>query len=731
MSGGRPLKEAPHKDGDHGGPSLGLAHRRRLSIRVVLVALGGLVALVAVLGTWQVLAARNSQRNELFNGELTAAHLASSTVASAVTSRLQLLENLANQPGSSQDVTSNSVAVLEPLLGELLRLYPQFSSMSVLDASGGLLAESPDWTLTPAVDQTRADSYSEVLRSGQSYVTGVFAAPTGGPAITLGAPVRGPSGQLSGVVQATVPISELSTAVGGSSLGGGGTLVIVDQKGRALTGPASSSPASFAGLSVVSRALHGLSGTTTAGVPGFGGDRLVAYAPVRTLHWAVVVEYPLSVLDGPVTALTERLVGIGAAVLVFAIAAAAGLWLLLRQLGRQRDEIAAIFSNVGEGVATLDAAGRVLNVNPALEKLTGRHAEELEQRTWPEVFVLHDDRGEVVEWPDSPASDAITHRSVIASRGYSLTLVNSDGQRVPVAITASPMYLDSLTPSGAVVVLRDVSREREVDQLKSSLVSTVSHELRTPLTLIQGFSELLLTRSDLDSVQSQAALTQIHASSQRLGRLIDDLLSVSRIESGRLTTDVEVLDLSQVVSEVVSSFAVDHDHRFTTDIALEANQVLGDRDKTLQVLTNLISNAVKYSPVGSLIRVEARQVARHAQIDVIDEGIGMSSEEAAGIFEKFSRSNRPEVRKVGGTGLGLYITKNLVELQGGQVWIKSQQGVGSTFTFTLPLARSHGTADTSTHPEGTSRSADTAGEWADVAKTETRGLAGSQRDAAN
>jgi len=725
VNGGERHRDAPHRDDDYAGPTLGLARKRRLSLRVVYCALGGLVALVAVLGTWQVLAARTSQRNQLLNGDLTAAHLASSAVSSAVNSRLQLLDNLANQPGSSEDVTANAAETLEPLLSELLLLYPQFSSMSVVGSSGNLVAESPSWPLTPAVDQTRSDSYLGVIRTGQSYVTGAFTAPTGGQAVTLGSPVRSASGQLAGVVQATLPVSELSSAVGGSSLGGAATLVIVDQNGHAVTGPASGSSTSFSNLPVVSRALHGRSGTTTTQVPGFDGSRLAAYAPVGSLQWAVVVENPLSALDGPVDALTERLVGIGAAVLVFAIAAAVGLWLLLRQLGRQRDEIAAIFSNVGEGVATLDAAGRVLKVNPALEQLTGHRSVELEGRSWPEVFVLYDDRGELIEWSQSVAAEAIRHRRVVASRGYSLTLLNAGGQRIPVAITASPMYTDSLTPSGAVVVLRDVSREREVDQLKSSLVSTVSHELRTPLTLIQGFSELLLTRSDLDSVQSQAALTQIHASSQRLGRLIDDLLSVSRIESGRLSTEVEILDLPQAVSEVISSFSVDNDHHFTIDVEPGAGRVLADRDKILQVLTNLVSNAVKYSPVGSTVRVEARPAGRHVQVDVTDQGIGMSSEEAAGIFEKFSRSNRPEVRKVGGTGLGLYITKNLVELQGGQLWLKSEPGLGSTFTFTLPLAGMRPSERGPTGPRTgalTEQPTETTGTSAEVPKT--KGLAG-------
>jgi PAS domain S-box-containing protein len=659
---------------------------KRLSLRLVFGALAGLVVLVAVLGTWQVLAARGSQRNQIVGGELTAARLASSAVSSAVNSRVELLENLAGQPGSSNLVDPGAVVQLQAILEELVLLYPQFSSMSVADSAGKIVAQSPSWPSTPAVSDTRHASYVEVTRTGRPYVTGAFEQPSGGLAVTLGAPVRNASGLPVAVIQATVPVGTISAAVGGTKLGGGGTLVIVDQYGHAITGPASQSTTSARDFPIVSQALHGKSGTATGTVPGFTGNHLVAYAPVKSLRWAVVVENPLSVLDGPVAALTERLVAIGALVVIFAIAAALALWLLLRQLSRQSDEVAAIFSSVGEGVATLEANGQVLKVNPALEQLTGHRAQDLEGSSWRDALVLYDERGEVVDWEHSVSAESIRSRDVVASRGYSLSLLSADGRRIPVAITAAPLFVDSPTPSGAVVVLRDVSREREVDQLKSSLVSTVSHELRTPLTLIQGFSELLLTRTNLDSTQSQAALTQIHASSQRLGRLIDDLLSVSRIESGRLSSEVETLDLSDLVSEVITSFSVDHDHSLVTDISPDMGPVLADRDKVLQVLTNLVSNAIKYSSTGSEVRVSARSVGSHAEIAVTDEGIGMTPAEASAVFEKFSRSDRPEVRKVGGTGLGLYITKNLVEIQGGQLWLQSEHGHGSTFTFTLRLA---------------------------------------------
>jgi PAS domain S-box-containing protein len=342
-------------------------------------------------------------------------------------------------------------------------------------------------------------------------------------------------------------------------------------------------------------------------------------------------------------------------------------------------------------VATLDLSGRPLRVNPALEQLVGRSADRVEGHDWSDAVPLFNERGYPIPWEQSLPAQAVRERRVVFNSGYDLHLACSDGRRVPVSMTAAPLVVaDKL--AGAVVVLRDVSHEREVDQLKSSLVSTVSHELRTPLTMIQGFSELLLTRDDLGPVRSRDALERVHVSSKRLGRLIDDLLSVSRIESGKLTADLAPVALSVVIADVVASFEAQSGRQFLTEVDPELGPVLADQDKVLQVVTNLVSNAVKYSSVPSAIEIGACVVGDHAEISVTDHGIGMSEEEQSHLFERFARADRPEVRLAGGTGLGLYITKSLVELQNGQLWARSSRDRGSTFSVSLPLARAPGDA---------------------------------------
>jgi signal transduction histidine kinase len=270
-----------------------------------------------------------------------------------------------------------------------------------------------------------------------------------------------------------------------------------------------------------------------------------------------------------------------------------------------------------------------------------------------------------------------------ATKGYEQFVLRQAGDAIPFAGNAAPVLDEGGRLLGWVQVLRDVTFEREVDRLKSSLVSTVSHELRTPLTMIQGFSELVLTRN-LSSEKSDEALRHINTSAQRLARLIDDLLTVSRIESARTEVRAVALDLRATLDDVVAEFK-DRRH-VDVDMDPELGRVLADPDMVVQILTNLISNAVKYSPAGSPLSVHVRRMADGADISVTDQGIGMSEAEQARLFERFFRADREAVKAVGGTGLGLYFTKHLVTLQGGQMRVKTKLGEGSTFAFTLPLA---------------------------------------------
>jgi PAS domain S-box-containing protein len=658
-------------------------------IRLAFVALALLVGAVAVLGAWQVTSARSSQLHQIESGEKTSAHLGASALSSALDSRLDLVSNLASKPGISEAFTPPSSVQALKLVLALHEIYPEFASFEAIDSSGALIARWPvDSSLSGknlsgqsgvhAVIHTLHPAVSGALReSGQSRQL----------VVGLATPVLDATNHLVGVIQGTVSVSRLGSIIGGTPLPNG-TLVLIDHQGHLLSGPKADAGHSYRSSPFVAAALAGHTGAGSGSVPGLSGSRLIGYAPVAATGWAVLAESPSSVLDQPVTALVERLTAIALLVLLLAAGTALLLWSLLRRLAREQERAGALLASVGEGVATLDPSGVVVRVNPALERITGQAERDLQGRLFSEVLPFYNQQGSPIAWDESIVAKAMGDDAVTASSGYSLYLGTSDGRRIPIGVTASPLVVSGEL-EGAVVVIRDVSHEREVDLLKSTLVSTASHELRTPLTMIQGFSELLLERTDLDGAQVKDGLEQIHSSSQRLGRLIDDLLSVSRIESGKLALDLTPLDLREVVAGVIAPFASTSDRIFEVQIDDRVPFVLADRDKTLQALTNLISNAVKYSSEGTTVRVAVKAGDGHAEVSVTDEGIGMDPQECAQVFEKFSRADRPEVRKAGGTGLGLYITKNLVELQNGQLWVTSVLGQGSTFSFTLPMTDAH------------------------------------------
>ncbi|MGQ9627652.1 MAG: GAF domain-containing protein [Anaerolineae bacterium] len=227
---------------------------------------------------------------------------------------------------------------------------------------------------------------------------------------------------------------------------------------------------------------------------------------------------------------------------------------------------------------------------------------------------------------------------------------------------------------------------KEIDRMKSSFLSTAAHELRTPLTSIRGFSELLLVRKDIGPEERQQFLEFIHKQAVALTRLVDDLLDLSRIESGRgFHIAAEPVDMSQVIEENVRIFSEQsaiHSYRI---VGPEKWPVLiGDKDKLSQVMRNLLSNATKYSPQGGEVVIEARNKEGYLEISVSDQGIGMSAEQVARIFEKFYRGDASNTA-IEGTGLGMVIVRHIVEGHGGKIWVESEQGVGTTVTFVLPL----------------------------------------------
>jgi two-component system phosphate regulon sensor histidine kinase PhoR len=342
---------------------------------------------------------------------------------------------------------------------------------------------------------------------------------------------------------------------------------------------------------------------------------------------------------------------------------------LYQRVAIERERSYAILSNVADGIVAVDREGKVVLWNEAAEAITGV----------PAAAALGRTPIEVLQRELASDEDRVGERLLAIQRG---------GEEVWLSLTEAIMRDPVGSVSGRIFAFRDVSAERIVDQMKSAFVSTVSHQLRAPLTSIYGFAETLLRRDVLfGESERETFLGYIASEAQRLTSIVDTLLTVARLEAGDLHVEVAPTDLRAVVSEVVTSVqqgaAVDG-HRFVLQLPEEPLAASADAEKLGQILTNLIDNAVKFSPDGGTVTVEAHRRRGRVEVRVVDEGQGIPEAEREHIFSKFHRSETSGGS--GGAGLGLFIARGLVVAMGGRIWVDSAEGGGSSFAFDLPLA---------------------------------------------
>jgi two-component system phosphate regulon sensor histidine kinase PhoR len=241
---------------------------------------------------------------------------------------------------------------------------------------------------------------------------------------------------------------------------------------------------------------------------------------------------------------------------------------------------------------------------------------------------------------------------------------------------------------GAVMVFHNITELRHLENIRRDFVANVSHELRTPLTNIKGYAETLLEGALNDKKNAKEFLEIIHTDSDRLARLVDDLLDLSRLESGQSKLDLKACSMALVAKKVISLLkkeAEDKSISISTEMVKD-EKVLADESKISQVLLNLIDNAIKYTPENGTISISAQAKAAVVEVRVSDTGIGISDKDLPRIFERFYRVDKARSRELGGTGLGLSIVKHIVQEHKGSVRVESLVGQGSTFTFTLPKA---------------------------------------------
>lgn len=351
----------------------------------------------------------------------------------------------------------------------------------------------------------------------------------------------------------------------------------------------------------------------------------------------------------------------------------------------ERRRIDALLESSADGIMVLNPDLTVERINRALVSLTG----------WPAKGVLEHPHDKLIAWARLDSKQTLSQ--AVAS-GWPLRdknrplyvegeLRRKNGSVVSVGITYAPLLGRSDRLLNIIGVVRDITRFREADVLKDTFISVVSHELKTPVAIIKGYAETLRRpEARRDPALMEEMLGAIADESDRLARLVDDLLDASRLQAGGLPfQEVEDVDLRTLARRVVERYSRQSDrHRLVLDFPEEFPVVKGNPKRLDQVLDNLVSNAIKYSPQGGEVRIAGEATPAEVTLSVKDSGVGIPFEEQERIFDRFYRVQNPETRAASGTGLGLYLTRAIVQAHGGRIWVESTLGQGATFYVALP-----------------------------------------------
>lgn len=357
------------------------------------------------------------------------------------------------------------------------------------------------------------------------------------------------------------------------------------------------------------------------------------------------------------------------------------------KLEEYRVRTEAMINSLGEGLIVTDEQGKITTVNPYALNTLGYEAHELIGTWFPKSIVAVDQRSQPISQLDRPIIHALTTGQAVSN---TMLYRRKDGGIIPVFITVSPILIND-QPSGAIEVFRDLTEEKRLDIAKDEFVSLASHQLRTPATGVKLILAMLGAGDfgPLTPTQSKYLEKAIRSNDRQI-QIIEDLLNAARVDSGKMELEFEPCDLVTIVRDAVSehlSIIQSRQQMLQLKSPKELHAPI-DSQKIRMVVDNLLSNASKYSAPGSKLEINIGSDDNYATLSFKDYGVGMAQDDIVKVFTKFTRLRNELSTSVGGTGLGLFLVKNIVELHNGTIIADSEEGIGSTFTVHLPMRRS-------------------------------------------
>ncbi len=357
-----------------------------------------------------------------------------------------------------------------------------------------------------------------------------------------------------------------------------------------------------------------------------------------------------------------------------------------------------MLASIADPVLGVDKSRKIILMNTAAEELTNWETKDALGVLYTHVFKLKDGNDNDVNNNTDPFLKVFEQRDTVTNDQF--YVLGKNGQKISLSISIAPTIDMDNNVSGAIAIFHDISEQKALQRERNEFVSTASHEMRTPVAAIEGYLAMA-TNPNLATVDERAKgfLEKAHDSALHLGKLFQDLLSVTKIEDKRLQESRSVFNLSDLVLQIASEMEVVAKKKglklFThiggagmsgEMVVAPTYPVKADSERLREVITNLVDNAIKYTSQGSVdISLEGNKTT--VTVKIHDTGVGISAEEQKHLFEKFYRVNNSFTREQTGTGLGLYIARSLIEMYGGKIWVESEEGKGSTFAFSLPLAK--------------------------------------------